>query len=747
MSQTFFIKNTAFDDNSNNIQIREDNSFIIGPGELNGPGGVNRESDLELYGFGSIKWGEGVDQNQYRLLESHACLAKETGDFLPGTDVDDATWVHGSGSYVVGVSPLLPKDERDLGLGNGITAPLVGQLWYNLTDQKMYNYDLSYQLPPPPSGSPVFPPETLVWKTVYAEATNSVSFHELRTDLHLTPLQNTFLDGLNLPSVTSSEVNTLDGINLFLGGGTVQGQLDLMVEKAGDTMTGSLIMQSDIRMDIGNITLDGGSELWFESGQHRITNNDGGGNFNIRVGNEYNAGTLYTQTGGAIHVLMNHESTNPELSILLGDGFVNTIGQPVTFSGLFDFTNDGNISVNAIVHPNDQHLITKLYADNRYVNVAGDFMTGTLNLNTNDALTFENGDHRITYNDGAGNFNIRVGNEYDVGSTSTIYTDNAGAIHLEASHQTTTPSFIIRVSDGVHAIGNVVNFSGNFTFGKTGNLTLSGTGSEVLGLPATPSGNTAATSKAYVDTKAPINSPTLTGDPRSVTFASTDNSTRIATTAFVKSNVSSVGVTYLDNGGSGSVTIPSGITRATITMVSGGGGGASGGDGGNWIGDDGGTGGTTTVIVTGNGTYSLPGGSGGRGNAGTGQTLRAVPIGGYGISFGGTAGGPAANTGLPTRGGNGGSTPNGYGGIGSSAFGTWGGDGQVGGGGGGGVGQDALPGEGGNSGRSMTRTFSVSAGQVITYTLGSGGARGTNPFTSDRYGGLGGTGHISIVWG
>jgi len=563
MSQTFFIKNTAFDDNTNDIQIREDNSFIIGPGELNGPGGVNRESDLELYGFGAIKWGEGVDQNQYRMLESHACLAKETGDFLPGTDIDDENWVPGAGSYVVGVSPLLPKDERDLGLGNGITAPLVGQVWYNLTDQTMYNYDLSHTTPAAPLGSPPLSTEFLVWKTIFEEVNDSLIFHELRRDLHLTSLQNTFLDGLDLPTLLSYDVNQLVGMGDSQGVTNVQGQLNLMVEKAGDIMTG------DLRMDVGNVTLDSGSQLWFEGGHHRITNNDGGGNFNIRVGNEYNSGTLYTQTGGAATININHEGVEPSMRVSLGNGFTNTVGQPVTFSGIFDFTNDGNLSVNATDHPVDQNLITKLYSDNRYVNNTGDAMTGTLNLNTSDALTFENGDHRITYNDGGGNFNIRVGHLFD--GADNRYTSNEAAIHMNFNHVTTNPSVILTISDGVHTINDVVNWSGSFTFNKESTITASGLatagthlmnrnaadtrylnvsgdsmssnaditfvgGGEVLGLPATPSGTTAASSKAYTDLKAPIASPTLTGTPRSVTPTAGDNSTKIATTAFVSQN-------------------------------------------------------------------------------------------------------------------------------------------------------------------------------------------------------------------
>lgn len=122
MSETFFIKKSAFDDTSNDIAERASNSFIIGPGELNGPAGIARNSDLRLYGYGAAKWGEGVDQNLFRILENFACPRKETGDYNPDNP---------SIPYDSTTMRVLPKDENDLGIGNGITAPVIGQLWYD----------------------------------------------------------------------------------------------------------------------------------------------------------------------------------------------------------------------------------------------------------------------------------------------------------------------------------------------------------------------------------------------------------------------------------------------------------------------------------------------------------------------------------------------------------------------------------------------------------------------------------------
>jgi len=132
MSETFLIKTTSFDIGGT-IDERDANSFIIGPGELNGPGAPpeRRNSDLKLYGFGALKWGEGVNQNVFRLLGNNSCPAKEIGDYNPAT---------GNNDYDPGFDPLLPKDENDLGTGNGITIPIVGQNWFNTDDNATYVY-------------------------------------------------------------------------------------------------------------------------------------------------------------------------------------------------------------------------------------------------------------------------------------------------------------------------------------------------------------------------------------------------------------------------------------------------------------------------------------------------------------------------------------------------------------------------------------------------------------------------------
>lgn len=107
-------------------------SFQIKPGELDGPGGQSRHTDIRLYGNGALRWGEGVDEGLLRLVETFACDRKQTGDYNPATGLND---------YDMTVDDIRPRDENDLGAGFGITTPINGQQWYCNGLKKIYAYD------------------------------------------------------------------------------------------------------------------------------------------------------------------------------------------------------------------------------------------------------------------------------------------------------------------------------------------------------------------------------------------------------------------------------------------------------------------------------------------------------------------------------------------------------------------------------------------------------------------------------
>lgn len=107
------------------------------------------------------------------------------------------------------------------------------------------------------------------------------------------------------------------------------------VAKAGDTITGDLIAKW----------------IGFESGDHWITNNDGGGNFNIRVGHKWNgtsAQAEYTSDGGgAIHLNFAHENSNPYVQISISEDPTGKFaGETVTWVSTWLIKSDGTITWN-----------------------------------------------------------------------------------------------------------------------------------------------------------------------------------------------------------------------------------------------------------------------------------------------------------------------------------------------------------------------------------------------------------------
>ena len=81
---------------------------------------------------------------------------------------------------------------------------------------------------------------------------------------------------------------------------------------ANDAFTGNQLTVDNTLILNGN--------LRFENGDHRITNNDGGGNFNIRVGHKYNNGDKLTNAGqGGMHMLFNHEQADPTFVLKFSD--------------------------------------------------------------------------------------------------------------------------------------------------------------------------------------------------------------------------------------------------------------------------------------------------------------------------------------------------------------------------------------------------------------------------------------------
>lgn len=106
-----------------------------------------------------------------------------------------------------------------------------------------------------------------------------------------------------------------------------------------------------------------------------------------------------------------------------------------------------------------------------YLGLKGGTLTGHLNFISGKWLSFENGAHWLTNNDGLGNFNLRVGHD-----PAEKYTSSGGAVHMEFSHEDADPSVNIHMtSKGTDNVeGSPVSFSENYSFGKGGNFAFNG---------------------------------------------------------------------------------------------------------------------------------------------------------------------------------------------------------------------------------------------------------------------------------
>jgi hypothetical protein len=353
---------------------------------------------------------------------------------------------------------------------------------------------------------------------------------------------------------------------------------------------------------------------------------------------------------------------------------------------------------------------------------------------SNTAIGFEALQHNTS-----GNLNLAIGREAltlnTTGSSNLAIGDNAGNIISTGSGNTiigaaagqtlTTGSENIIIGHGA----DVASASTSNTL-NIGNV-IKATGMNV------PSTSTATVAGALTVTGL------ITGT--STTQSPGDNSTKLATTAYVDAAVAAGGphattFQWLTSGSGATYTTPANCKGLLIRMTGGGGAGGSdaagtpqsGGNGGdtifNSIHAKGGVGGSA-------GSASA-GGAGGRGTtAGTGTaSFRVLGSAGTGAGRGGA--------GVSFAGGNGGSSA--FGGAGDSAQGDANGNAAFAnsGSGGGGAGSGSNSGGGGGQAGEYVEIYISSPSATYTYTIGAAGAATT---TGTFNGAAGGTGIIIVT--
>lgn len=188
-----------------------------------------QHTTLKLYGKGMQDYGEGIEQNMIYMLENFA------NSSAPVNPLEGQVWYNNVG--VTG-SPIVGPTGSQLSVYNGSTwdAIILATGTSHMTGELILAGDPTNDL----GAATKIYVDTLVGAA-----------------LHLTPAQNTFLDALNLPTLTAGAVNTLIGITTGSPEGsiTVQSQLDGKLAIAGGTMDSG----ADITINGGNLYLTNGT--------------------------------------------------------------------------------------------------------------------------------------------------------------------------------------------------------------------------------------------------------------------------------------------------------------------------------------------------------------------------------------------------------------------------------------------------------------------------------------------------------
>jgi hypothetical protein len=316
----------------------------IQPNTFDGPGGIQQNSDLTMYGLGFPTWGQGADQNDYHLVENFACPDMTTYTTSPRYPAIAAA----------GALTYTPASAIELGDGNGINVPIVGQLWFNTSLQSMYVYTETSVGPPatyqfnPVEGvavtvsptTPVSPSVGQLWfntTTQQLEIYNGTSYVSVAAQyLPLaggTMSGSILMGGNNIRGITmagsplSTDVATVGYVNSQVAGGAY---VPITGTIAGHPMTGTLVMSSaGITQTSGpGITLNSTTGLTINTGTITVTSPTGG--------------VAMTANGRVTGVTTT--SATDAASVTFGDGrWLNktlggTVSGPTTFSGATTFT-------------------------------------------------------------------------------------------------------------------------------------------------------------------------------------------------------------------------------------------------------------------------------------------------------------------------------------------------------------------------------------------------------------------------
>lgn len=355
----------------------------IQPNTLDGPEGVQQNSDLRMYGLGFPNWGEGVNENEYHIVESFACP--------PLSNYPLSARYILLGPVVAALTPAGQASD-ELGTGNGINVPLVGQLWYNTVQNKLF---VNTAPNPNPAWTsvgtqavaigtmPLVPTLGQLWydnSIPQLKIYNGTSFVSVAA-LYVPLAGGTMTGTLNLSSgaqinmgnakITNLATGTLsaDAVNLAQMNAAISGSGALFLPTAGGTMTGNLNMASGTAINMqatSAINLLGSSSIGFTNGTISWT-----GAAAVRL----------NANGGRLTGIGNATATTDALTSQFADNrYVNNVdNNPKTVSAPITFSNAAPPLAPA-APTLGSHLTNKTYVDARVASAPAQGFTENFNV-------------------------------------------------------------------------------------------------------------------------------------------------------------------------------------------------------------------------------------------------------------------------------------------------------------------------------------------------------------------------------
>lgn len=493
---------------------------------------VVTQAGLSLIGKNYVAFGETLNENLVHITENFASATQPSGSLTGQLWYDKSAKslkVFSGSQYNSLLSGTFQVSAP--------TSPYANQFWFNTSSSKLYVYNAGAFRLIGPNGDA----ETQVLADTIID-TGGTSHKVLRilvnnknfgiiTDETFVPASAqigfknapppVLAPGLNLGNDTTMWANKVRGIATSADA----------LEDSGSLLTASNIVRNNVSGSIlgslnvySGVTVSASAAMQFlpDVNDLRINNTGTNGDIYLQSTNSGGLQSTVTIKGGSQRVGIG--TTLPATMLHVAGGLQidgTALFQDVA-TGVTPSTNDDSTKFATTAYVKAQFNDTVL--------TGGPTATGTLlssdNSNRLATTTYVKSqfvDTDLTGIPTAPYISNLSQSDNQIANTQFVQDVTAAILASKAD-----VSVVTGIDNRVIAIeGNYARLNGN-TFTGTHNFT----GATVT--VATPSASTHAATKAYVDLKANINSPVFTGTPASTTPAAGDNSTKIATTAWVQ---------------------------------------------------------------------------------------------------------------------------------------------------------------------------------------------------------------------